>query len=334
MSFRNLLILYTFQDIKNLVKSIYEVLGKNINQSRNTHRDPLKKLRVRLSVSKEHGKDTSDGVSTRHEYVLSACGTQTPKRIRAKSLPIERVDSMKVNPPTSSECLNNPPTRQSRALCDPPVGMDNNENATTPPRRSKSSCKRCEQRRAERQSRHRERSTSAHKATGTQATPSNPAMYHYPKRLQTGPGECDPTPGGNPQTDRDMSRVQDWINQWCNPVDGVEHEQGKESSHRHKHRSHHKQTDKDDVACKLHHCSQYLDLATDPLTSPYHIESQPYTYLSPSPRPRHSNKQNGNQQQSSCKHHCKCQQEQQQPAVHRHEHHHHHSHHHYHHYVS
>lgn len=312
------------------MKSIYEVLGKNINQSRNVQRDPLKKLRVRLSVSKEHGKDTNDGVSTRHEYVLSACGTQAPKRVRAKSLPLERVDSMKVNPPTSFECLNNLPTRQSRMMCDPPVGMENTNNNCTPPqRRQKSNCKKCEQRRAERQSRHRERSSSAHRANTHHATVNNQGMYHYPKRLQTGPGECDPTLGSNHQGD--MSRVQDWLNQCCNPGDGEDHERGKEF-HRHKHRSHHRQPDKAEMTCKQVHCPQYLDLATDPVTSPYHVDSRACSYLNPSPRPRRSPKQSGHH--STSKHHCKCHQEQQQSVVHRHEHHHHHSHHHYHHYVS
>ena len=36
-------------------------------------------------------------------------------------------------------------------------------------------------------------------------------LYHYPKRMQTGPGECNPPASGS----NEMTRVKEWINQWC-----------------------------------------------------------------------------------------------------------------------
>ena len=39
------------------MKSIYDVLGKNMNKAKGSQKDPVKKLCVRLSVSKERRRD-------------------------------------------------------------------------------------------------------------------------------------------------------------------------------------------------------------------------------------------------------------------------------------
>lgn len=74
----------TRDDVKNLVKSIYDVLGKSISHPKGTQKDPVKKLCVKLSLSKERGRDLNS--RTRHECVLTGNGFEEhPRRSKGKS---------------------------------------------------------------------------------------------------------------------------------------------------------------------------------------------------------------------------------------------------------
>ena len=194
--------------------------------------------------------------------------------------------------------------------------------------RRRSSCKRCEQRHSEKDFTRNESRKPFHQVDSHR-------LYHFPRRMQTGPGECLPP---MPDTS-EMTRVKEWISQWCSAHENEENDK-MEGRHRHKQKSHHRhhrfcQSNDCGVDCGLRRCPQYLDLATDHLTYPYHTGSQSFAFAGASPRPQRHHRSSENHH---CRHHisrdanvCRCEA---QPVVHHHEHHHRHNHHHYHHYVS
>lgn len=310
----------TREDLKNLVKSIYEVLGKSMSKPKSTHKEPVKKLCVRLSVSKERSRDMTD--KTKQECVLTAGGVQghSRKTKTRRCLSADREGSMIVNPP-STDYLSQ--IRPQSSLYEPPRG----EHYVGHHRRTMS-CRRCEHK----QSNEKDFPKSENRRTLN--TVDSKGFYHYPKRMQTGPGECTPpTPNGD-----DMTRVKEWINQWSDMYEKGEGEV-LEDHHRHKHRVHHRhrvyQPNNCDMSCGLRRCPQYLDLATDHMAYPYHTQSQSFAFASASPRPQRHHK---HIEHHYCKRTCNrdsdvCH-DGQQPVIHQHEHHHHHNHHHYHHYVS
>lgn len=313
----------TRDDLRNLVKSIYDVLGKSISRPKGTQKDPVKKLCVKLSLSKERGRDLKS--RTRQECVLAASGFEEhPRRSKGrKYLSIPREGSLTVNPP-SSDCLSQVGPQNS--LCEP-IQSVNHPSSGGHHRRSPS-CRRCEHRQPV------EKDCVRNDPRRSANPVDSKGMYHFPKRMQTGPGECHPPVSNSDE----MTRVKEWIDQWCHMYDKGE-EEVSEEHHRHKHKVHHRhrvcQTNSCDVACGLRRCPQYLDLATDHLTYPYHTESQSFPIANGSPTPQHHHRHSEH-------HHCKrsCARDNDlchhdgQPVIHRHEHHHHHSHHHYHHYVS
>ena len=185
--------------------------------------------------------------------------------------------------------------------------------------RRSSSCRRCGQRQTyERDSLKNETRKDLVDSKG---------MYHYPKRMQTGPGECNPPASGS----NEVTRVKEWVNQWCHMYE----EDSMNDQPRHKHKVHRRhrgwQPDTCEASCRLRRCPQYLDLATDHLTSPYHTESQSFAFGNGSPRPQHHHKHSEHHCRQSCsKDNGACYHDG-KPVIH--EHHHHHNHHHYHHYV-
>ncbi|XP_031570647.1 protein naked cuticle homolog 2-like isoform X2 [Actinia tenebrosa] len=307
----------TRDDLKNLVKSIYEVLGKSVAQSKNQPKDPLKKLKVRLSVSKERGKNGNGEPSTCHEYVISAVTQDHTKKSRTRTYPVERCDSMAVNPPESLMDIH-----KVQSIVHERTVMEGLEKGI--PYTQKTNCKKCD---------HGRKSKSTTVKEEVQRNPAsadpNPGGYRCPKRMQTGPGECNPP---SPQQ-TDLCRVRDWLNKLCEPNGGQAFEKT-ESRHRHRKSRHHScKQDSFEPDFDLHRCPQYLDLATDHATYPYHVQSHACLYGNPSPRQRHSKHPKGGHYHS-----CKHQREvtrgpNQRTVVHQHEHHHHHSHHHYHHYI-
>lgn len=309
------------QDLKNLVKSIYEVLGKSMSRPKSSQKDPVKKLCVRLSLSKERSRDMPD--TGRPECLLTTNNPQEhPKKSKARRYAaVEREGSMTVNPP-STDFLSQ--VRPQSSLGEP-THPDYHGRSGVHHRRS-SSCRRCEQRQSIEKDGQKNGTRRAFNPVDSKG------MYHYPKRMQTGPGECNP-PSSN---SNDMARVKEWINQWSHTSDKNEHGTTEEyQRHKHKHRHRVCQADSCEVGCGLRRCPQYLDLATDHLTYPYHTGSQSFACGDTSPRPQHHQKHS---EDTHCKHNC-CRDSDmyhhdRQPVIHRHEHHHHHSHHHYHHYVS
>ncbi|XP_032232718.2 protein naked cuticle homolog 2 isoform X1 [Nematostella vectensis] len=298
----------TREDLRNLVKSIYEVLGKSVNNSRNQPKDPLKKLRVRLSVSKERGKRTEGDVPSRHEYTISAMATENkaPKK-STRTYHMERCDSMTVNPPSLE---NIPDKRKMVSLIMEQPGPTNGINCQS--HRQKISCKRSSANRPAKPA-----VTAAN--TGNMDTPvvNDRGMYSCPKRMQTGPGECNPP---SPKETNDLSRVKQWVDQLC-----AAHEL--ETVTRSKHRKSYRHTCRQgEPRHDLHRCPQYLDLATDHITYPYHVESQACLYGAASPKPHRRPKRGHHHSCKYSKDEVMCQ----RTIVHRHEHHH--SHHHYHHY--
>ena len=293
---------------------MYEVLGKSVSHSRNVPKDPVKKLRVRLSVCKERGKEETE--ITRRECLLSASGTQEHhKRTRAKTLPVDKADSVVANPPSTD---NIDSLLQQTGMASDPV-----RGRATDQRRK--GCKKCDQRCPEKD-RHTCNITDMLKMSGPVI--DSHGRYHYPKRMQTGPGECHPTVS----MDSEMARVKAWVNQCCESH-GHDDNTKTEEHHRHKHRSrshrHHScQHNSCETNCDVHHSSQYLDLATDHVTFPYHVDDQSHVFTNASPRPQHRHKQN---ETYHCRHTCH---QEARPVIHRHEHRHHHSHHHYHHHIS
>lgn len=290
-----------------------------MSKPKSTQKDPVKKLCVRLSVSKERSRNVPD--MAKRERLVTASGLQVhPRRPKARRcLSADREGSMIVNPPSTDHLSQIKP---QSSLFEPP--QDGSHH------RRSSSCRRCEQKQPS------EKDLQKNETRKTLNPIDSKGLYHYPKRMQTGPGECTPpTPNSN-----EMARVKEWINQWCHLYDKGEVEVTDEQ-HRHKHKVHHRrrvcsQPDSCGVSCGLRRCPQYLDLATDHLTYPYHTESQSFGFANASLRPHHHHRHN---EHHHCKRNCSrdndmCNHDGQQPVVHRHEHHHHHSHHHYHHYVS
>ena len=304
------------QDLKNLVKSIYEVLGKSMSRPKSTQKDPVKKLCVQLSLSKERSRDVTD--MGRRECLLTTNYLQEhPKKSKAKRFAaVEREGSMTVNPP-STDFLSH---------VRPSTHPDHHGRSGVHHRRS-SSCRRCEQRQPIEKD-------CLKNGTRRACNPvDSKGMYHYPKRMQTGPGECNPPSSSS----NEMARVKECINQWSHTYD--KNEDGTTEEHqrykqKHKHRHRVCQADGCEVGCGLRRCPQYLDLATDHVTYPYHTGSLSFAFGNTSPKAHH-HKQS---EHTHCKHNC-CRDSDMyhhdgQPIIHRHEHHHHHSHHHYHHYVS
>lgn len=292
-----------------------------MSRPKSAHKDPVKKLCVRLSLSKERSRDVTH--MGRPECLLTSNNLQEhPKKSKAKRCAAaEREGSMTVNPP-STDFLGR--VKQQSSLGEP-THPDHHGKSSIHHRRS-SSCRRCEQRQPIEKD-------CLKNGTRKELNPvDSKGMYHYPKRMQTGPGECNP-PSSN---SNEMARVKEWIDQWSHTYDRNEDETTEEyQRHKHKHRHRACQADSCEVGCGLRRCPQYLDLATDHLTYPYHTGSQSFAFGDTSPRPQRHRKHS---EHTHCKHNC-CRDSDmfhydRQPVIHRHEHHHHHSHHHYHHYVS
>ncbi|KAK3704038.1 hypothetical protein QZH41_017968 [Actinostola sp. cb2023] len=305
----------TRDDLKNLVKSIYEVIGKSVSQSKNHPKDPLKKLKIRLSVSKERGKATDNAEpSTCHEYVISAVTSQDhSKKTRNRTFHVERCDSMTVNPPSPESLMSIDKLQTIMQERTPVEGLDRGHMQRTV-------CKKCDQGR-------KNKPPILHDSAQRNALIDPKGVYQCPKRMQTGPGECNPP---SPR-ETDLCRVRDWLSKLCEPHDGHEFERT-ESRHRHRKSRHHScRQEPCERDFDLHRCPQYLDLATDHASYPYHVQSHACLY-SNSPRlprrPKHSKA-----------HHNSCKQQREESCpnrrtiVHQHEHHHHHNHHHYHHYA-
>ena len=285
-----------------------------MSRPKSTQKDPVQKLCVRLSVSKERSKNVAE--MAKRECLLTASGLQGhPRKSKTRRcLSVDREGSMIVNPP-STDYLSQ--IRPQSSLLEPTRQAEDYHH------RRSSSCRRCEQ-----------RQPIEKEPRKTFNPVDSKGLYHYPKRMQTGPGECTPPASGS----NEMTRVKEWINQWCHMYEKGEDE-ATDEHHKHKHKVHHRhrvcQPDSCGVGCGLRRCPQYLDLATDHLTYPYHTESQAFAFANASPRPQRHHKHSEH-------HHCKrnCNKDNDtcnndgQPIIHRHEHHHHHSHHHYHHYVS
>ena len=292
-----------------------------MSRPKSAQKDPVKKLCVRLSLSKERSRDVPD--MGRPECLLTTNNPQEhPKKIKARRYAaVEREGSMTVNPP-STDFLGQ--VRPQSSLGEP-THPDSHGRSGVHHRRP-SSCRRCERRQSI------EKDCLKNGTRRAFNPVDSTGMYHYPKRMQTGPGECNP-PSSN---SNDMTRVKEWINQWSHTYDKNEHGSAEEHQrHKHKHRHRVCQTDSCEVGCGLRRCPQYLDLATDHLTYPYHTGSQSFACGNTSPRPQRHQKHS---EHTPCKHSC-CRDSDLyhhdgQPVIHRHEHHHHHSHHHYHHYVS
>ena len=292
-----------------------------MSRPKSAQKDPVKKLCVRLSLSKERSRDVPD--MGRPECLLTTNNPQEhPKKIKARRYAaVEREGSMTVNPP-STDFLGQ--VRPQSSLGEP-THPDSHGRSGVHHRRP-SSCRRCEQRQSI------EKDCLKNGTRRAFNPVDSTGMYHYPKRMQTGPGECNP-PSSN---SNDMTRVKEWINQWSHTYDKNEHGSAEEHQrHKHKHRHRVCQTDSCEVGCGLRRCPQYLDLATDHLTYPYHTGSQSFACGNTSPRPQRHQK---HREHTPCKHSC-CRDtdlyhHDGQRVIHRHEHHHHHSHHHYHHYVS
>lgn len=296
-----------------------------MSRPKNTQKDPVKKLCVRLSVSKERSREVTD--MAKRECLLAASGLQElPRKSKAKRcLSVEREGSMIVNPP-STDFLSQ--IRPQSSLFEP--NQADNYGSNGGHHRRSSSCRRCEQRQPI------EKNFPKNESRKMVNPVDSKGLYHYPKRMQTGPGECNPPASGS----NEMTRVKEWINQWCHMYEEKGEDEATDEHHRHKHKVHHRhrvcQPESCEVGCGLRRCPQYLDLATDHLTYPYHTESQSFAFANASPRPqrhhKHSEhqhyKRNCNRDNDTCHH------DGQPPIIHRHEHHHHHSHHHYHHYVS
>ena len=240
---------------------------------------------------------------TSRECVLTASSTR--KHHKHSRRRVDKTDSIVANPPSIDNIDN----------LEMPHGSPMREQAVVDekPEHHKKRCKKCNQSSLEKE----------------QATPKvadtakvSQGLFQYPKRMQTGPGECHPTV----PMENEMSRVKEWINQCCESL-GTEQSTtvDERGSRKHRSRSRHRSCQHhhcDSCSCR-HQCSQYLDLATDHVTYPYHVEEQRN-----SPRlAQHCNQKSE---------HCHCQQSCHvgQPVVHRHVHRHHHSHHHYHHYTN
>lgn len=298
------------------MKSIYEVLGKNISRPKSSQREPVKKVCVRLSVSKERNRDGAD--KAKQECLLTAAREQPRKSKASRCLSIDREGSMIVNPP-STDYLSQ--IRPQSSLLE--ATQTEGYACKGAHHRRSSSCRlRCGQRQ------------TCERVFSKNETRKDPVdskgMYHYPKRMQTGPGECNPAAlGSNEVTD-----VKDWVNQWCCMYEKGEEESTNDQP-RHKHKVHRRhrvcQPDTCEASCRLRRCPQYLDLATDHLTYPYHTESQSFAFGNGSPRPQHHHKHSEHHRRQSCsKDNGACYHDG-KPVIH--QHHHHHNHHHYHHYV-
>lgn len=296
------------------MKSIYEVLGKSVNQSKTHPKDPLKKLKIRLSVSKERGKSSdSTEPSACHEYVISAVTSSHdhPKKTRKGTFHIERCNSMTVNPPESLMDID----KLKPVLKERMPQMDGLDKVHM----QKTVCKRCD---------HSRKLKQATLHDTPQRSPVHDAKGNYqcPKRMQTGPGDCNPP---SPR-EADLYRVRDWLSKICEPQDGHELERI-ESRHRHSRKTRHHSCKQDtwERDYDLHRCPQYLDLATDHASYPYHVQSHA-CLLSNSPRQPRRPKQSKSPPAT-----CKPPRDQSCPNRRTivHQHHHHHSHHHYHHYV-
>ncbi|XP_068721307.1 protein naked cuticle homolog 2-like isoform X2 [Montipora capricornis] len=311
----------TREDLKNLVKSIYDVLGKSMTKPKGSKKGPVKKLSVRLSVSKERSRDEAD--TTRQGCLVSGrrMHMDVRKTKARRCLSAEREGSMIVNPP-STDCLSQ--SRLQRSLVD----SSRDENYGRHYRRA-TTCKRCRLKQSNEK--------NLPKIDFRKMLPVNPAdakgLYQYPKRKQTGPGESTPpTPCST-----NMTHVKESINLGCDMNENGGNE-ATDEHHRHKHKVHHRhrgcQAEVCEGSCGSRRSPQYLDLATDHLTYPYHTLSQSFAVTDASSRlqrhHRHSEHRDCNQ--SSATDNDK-NQDGQPPIIHRHEHHHHHSHHHYHHYV-
>lgn len=310
----------TKEDLRNLVKSIYDVLGKNMNKAKGSQKDPVKKLCVRLSVSKERRRDETKRENQDCLLASRRIHGNVGKTRARRCLSAEREEgSMIVNPP-SADCLSQ--TRLQSSQFEP----SQPENYLRHHRRT-SSCKRCTLKQPS------EKNLPKQDPRKLLTPVDSKGLYMYPKRMQTWPGECTP-----PTTDSDnMTRVREWINLGCDVYENADNE-ATEEHHHHKHKDHHYR-ECQPAACEgsLRRYPQYLDLATDHVTYPYHTDSLSFEFTNVSQRLPGHHKHSENHQ---CKRHCskdrddsKCH-ERRQPIIHRHEHHHHHSHHHYHHYVS
>lgn len=291
-----------------------------MSRPKNAQKEPVKKLCVRLSLSKERSSDVKE--MARRDCLLTTSGFQEhPKKGKAKRyLAVEREGSLTVNPPSTDYLSQIRPQSSFLEPTQPEIGSSGAHH------RRSSSCRRCE---------HRQPIEKDFLKNGNRKAfdpVDSKGMYHYPKRMQTGPGECNPTASNS----NEMARVKEWINQWCHMYDKKEDETAEEY-HRHKHKVHHRHhracqpADNCEVSCGLRRCPQYLDLATDHLTYPYHTENG---FASASPRPQRYHKHSEHHCKRNCCRDSGTYHHDGQPVIHRHEHHHHHSHHHYHHYVS
>lgn len=291
------------------------MLGKSVSQSKTHPKDPLKKLKIRLSVSKERGKANDNAeASSCHEYVISAVTSHDQtKKTRKGTFHIERCDSMTVNPPSPESLMDIDKVKPVSKERTPPVdGLDKLHI-------QKTVCKRCDQSRKIKQA-------TLHDVPQRNPMPDPKGSYQCPKRMQTGPGDCNPP---SPR-EADLYRVRDWLSKICEPHDNHEVERV-DSRHRHSRKTRHHSCKQEsmDREYDLHRCPQYLDLATDHASYPYHVQSHACLF-SNSPRlPRRS--KHSKAPHTSCKqqreHSCPIR----RTIVHQHEHHH--SHHHYHHYV-
>lgn len=251
--------------------------------------------------------------------MISAVTQDHTKKSRTRTYPVERCDSMTVNPPESLMDIHK---MQSIVHAERTVveGLEKGLSCT-----QKTNCKKCDQGR-------KSKPTTVKEEVQRNPPSADPkaGAYQCPKRMQTGPGECNPP---SPQQ-TDLYRVRDWLNKLCEPNGGQEYEKT-ESRHRHRKSRHHScRQDSFEPDFDLHRCPQYLDLATDHATYPYHVQSHACLYGNPSPRLHRRSKHPKGGHYHSCKHQreaTRC--PNQRTVVHQHEHHHHHSHHHYHHYI-
>ncbi|KAJ7381518.1 Protein naked cuticle 1 [Desmophyllum pertusum] len=163
----------TRDDLKNLVKSIYEVLGKSMSRPKSMQKDPVKKLCVRLSLSKERSRDVTD--IARRECLLTTNGFQEhPRKSKAKRyVAVEREGSMTVNPP-STDYLSQ--VRPQNSLCEP-TQPENHGSSGVHHRRS-SSCRRCEQRQPI------EKDCLKSETRKTFNPVDSKGMYHYPRECK------------------------------------------------------------------------------------------------------------------------------------------------------
>ena len=288
-----------------------------MSRPQRNQKDPVKKLCVRLSVSKERSRDVAD--MAKRECLLTTSGEHPRKSKARRCISLEREGSMFVNPPSTDFLSQSTP---QSILFEPTTQA---ENHGVHHHRS-SSCRRCEQRQST------EKDYSKNEPRKLLNPVNAKGLYHYPKRMQTGPGECNPPASGS----NEMTRVKEWINQWCPMYEKGEEETINEH-HRHKHKVHHRhrvcQHDSCKVGCGLRRCPQYLDLATDHLTYPHHTDSQSYRFANGSPKPQRHHKHSEHHCRENCSRDNDTCHHDGEPIIHRHEHHHHHSHHHYHHYV-